>query len=233
MILLISGEFTKVVNSYYSYGDTDSIEDAIEIASDKGYMKNVNPEETISREEACAIFCKLTNTDISSDEVSFIDTFEISTWAVPYVSAMVNSEIIIGYPDNSFKPQKLLTKAEFIIMLSRINGVGGADDEDEIELIFDDLENIEVGIIEFSGDTASVYPVMESINLESGDKIILTLSKPVNVEDEDIVIDGYDSTLIDFDEDFNLLSAKAKGDTTITFRTKDNTYVKNIKIYIY
>ncbi len=226
------GEFAKITNSYYSYESSDSYDDALKVAEEIGYMKNAKVEDTISREEACAIVCKLTNSDLVEDEIDFTDASEISPWAVPYVSTMISNEIIIGYPNQSFKPQKLLTKAEFIVMLSRIKGVGGADDEN-IELIFDEVDDLEIGTISFSGENLYVIPIEEELSLEVGDRILLSITLPEDVQDDDLIVEDYDDAIVEFNKEIDTLTAISSGDTAITFKTKDDKFVKKFNLYIH
>lgn len=49
-----------------------------------------------------------------------------------YISALVNQKIITGYPDQTFRPQKKITRAEMITMLAR--SLDLEDDKKKIEL---------------------------------------------------------------------------------------------------
>ncbi len=223
------GEIAVIANMYYSYSDLTSKEEALKIAKEKGYLKNANVLDNVTREEACAIFTVLTNTALSNGNIAFKDVGDISSWAIPYVSAMAEKKIVVGYPDEMFRPQSLLTKAEFITMLSRIEGVGGADD---FELIDEEINDIEVGIIDYSGDVAEIVKINDEITLNSGDKMMISIAIPEGVRDDEIIAEVEDETIATFDEEFSLITAVSKGTTNITFKTKDNEYLKNIKIII-
>ncbi|WP_027364709.1 S-layer homology domain-containing protein [Desulfotruncus alcoholivorax] len=59
----------------------------------------------------------------------FTDTFKIPDWAVYYVRVAQDNKLIAGYPDNSFKPDREVTRAEMVSFLSRasnaLQGTGG------------------------------------------------------------------------------------------------------------
>ena len=49
---------------------------------------------------------------IYSADLNFADSDSISSWAKDAVAAAYELDIISGYPDNSFKPNKTATRAE-------------------------------------------------------------------------------------------------------------------------
>ena len=230
---ITKGEFAEITNRYYSFGESKSVDEALKIASDQGYMKNALAQDTVSREEACAIFCMLTTTSIYIDDLSFNDASDVSKWAVPYVSTALKEKLFIGYPDNSFKPLNKLTKGEFIIVLSRITGVGGPGDIEELELIDDEtINDIEIGIINYSGDAAKIDNVNDGISLNVGDKIMISASVPDDAKDSGLSLNIEDDSIIEYDEDFCILNALIKGTTNIEFKTNDDKYTKKIKVEI-
>ncbi|MGN0962636.1 MAG: S8 family peptidase, partial [Clostridia bacterium] len=56
------------------------------------------------------------------DEVSFTDKSSISFWAEEAVNALTSLSIITGYPDNTFRPQNNITRAEFVSLLAKFSG---------------------------------------------------------------------------------------------------------------
>lgn len=56
---------------------------------------------------------------------SFSDVPE-SNWAAPAITFMMDKQVISGYADGTFKPEKPVTKAEFIHMFHTLfPGIGG------------------------------------------------------------------------------------------------------------
>jgi hypothetical protein len=52
-----------------------------------------------------------------SEEMTFIDNTQISSWAKSGVSAAVKNGIMSGYPNNTFKPQGTATRAEAVTVI--------------------------------------------------------------------------------------------------------------------
>lgn len=227
---ITKGEFSYVTNKFYSFESSSSFEDAISISQQHGFMFNANLNDFIKREESCAIFCQLLGVETIDKELTFSDSKDTSSWAVPYVSTMFQENIIIGYPDNTFKPQNYLTKAEFITMLSRIKGFGGMANELPIELLDDEITDIEIGIFEYSGDSIKVIEIEDEIELESGDTCILAISLPENYEEVDAIVD--DESIVNYSKEFSSLTAISSGNTEVHFKTPDDKLSKTIKIII-
>ena len=228
---ITKGEFSYVTNKFYSFESSLSFEDAIAVSQQHGFMLNANSNDFIKREESCAIFCQLLGLDILDTDLTFIDSGDTSSWAVPYVCRAFKENIIIGYPDNSFKPQNYLSKAEFITMLSRIKGSGGTANELPVELLDDEITDIEIGILDYSGDSIRVIKVDDKIELDSGDTCVLAISLPDQYEDVIVTVDN--EKIVNYSIDFNTLTAISSGSTKIHFKTLDDELEKTIIINIY
>ncbi|WP_151732810.1 amidase family protein [Paenibacillus tengchongensis] len=76
------------------------------------------PEEKISRSELAALITrafKLTGTGTAS----FTDVKK-NAWYYDSIDALASTNIITGYADNTFKPEKDITRAEFATIVSRL-----------------------------------------------------------------------------------------------------------------
>ncbi|MBR4881751.1 MAG: S-layer homology domain-containing protein [Clostridia bacterium] len=129
-------EFIKLMNRAFglerkasiTYGDVASnvwYYPEIQRAEAAGYMftfsKQVRPERDLSREEAAAMFGKLLGL-YSTETSRFEDASSISSWALPYVTAVEKAGIINGYPGDIFSPKGTITRAESATIISRTIG---------------------------------------------------------------------------------------------------------------
>ncbi len=226
------GEFAYVVNKYLSFEiNANSFEDSLGTAFEKGYFQNAKIDDLISREEACVVFQKFLNLDIIESDALFDDDSEIDLWAKSSVQTLKNLGIIIGYPDGEFKPKRILTKAELITMLSRIKGSGGPKEPPILDIIEDETNNLEVGIIMYSDGEIKIQKLEDELTLNSGDVVLLSFTNPTK-DDETISAKIDNENLVEFDNSLNTLSALASGETLITFSTEDNMFKKQINLYI-
>ena len=59
-----------------------------------------------------------TPTPTPTPKVSFVDVAD-DYWASPYIQALVSRDIMKGFPDNTFKPNSSINRAEFAALLNR------------------------------------------------------------------------------------------------------------------
>lgn len=86
----------------------------------KCYFK---PNKEISREEMTAVLIRAFEKKLNKEiELGFVDKDQISDWAQEYVKVAVENKIIEGYPDNEFKPQDSITRAEVFTIICKLLG---------------------------------------------------------------------------------------------------------------
>ncbi|MDR7855066.1 S-layer homology domain-containing protein [Tissierella sp.] len=92
----------------------------------KGYpFRLFKANNNITREEMIAVLTraykiKLENTNL---ELPFKDKNEISKWAEENVKAGYEKEVIVGYPDNTYKPKNNITRGETFTIICKLMGL--------------------------------------------------------------------------------------------------------------
>src|SRR5665648_91712 len=77
----------------------------------------MKPENPISREEAATIIMRIKNLVANPAAVSVYTDASSITWGKGEVGAVTAAKIMQGYPDGSFMPRGLITRAETVIAL--------------------------------------------------------------------------------------------------------------------
>ncbi|WP_313345090.1 S-layer homology domain-containing protein [Sedimentibacter sp.] len=111
----------NVFNDTRNHWAKDYISAAIENNIILGHGNDMfEPDEMITREQMAVVIAKALNLKIEFSKMHFNDKDKISAWAMNYVSSAVRENIINGYPDNTFKPQDSLTRAEAATIIYNI-----------------------------------------------------------------------------------------------------------------
>src|SRR5665648_260266 len=126
-------EFITLVNRAFEYTKTAPISftdvnqnawyaSAIGVAVEAGYISGypdgtMKPENPISREEAATIIMRIKNLVANPAAVSVYTDASSITWGKGEVGAVTAAKIMQGYPDGSFMPRGLITRAETVIAL--------------------------------------------------------------------------------------------------------------------
>ncbi|WP_202708159.1 S-layer homology domain-containing protein [Sporosalibacterium faouarense] len=88
----------------------------------KGYPLNqFKPDRNISREEMVAVLIRAFKLeDEKVFNLEFEDKDEIGQWALEYIRAGVQNNVVTGYPDNTFKPKESITRGELFTLLCKV-----------------------------------------------------------------------------------------------------------------
>lgn len=118
---------SKVADAVYlPFKDAKSIpnwaQNAVAVAVEKGYLAagpsgNFQSNKAASREWVVKLIAKALSLDPVEIELPFTDADKISADTADYVAAVVYKQLISGFPDGSFKPNKPITRAEIAVML--------------------------------------------------------------------------------------------------------------------
>lgn len=90
---------------------------AIQWASEQGYVSGMGnnlfaPEAAVTREQVCTMIYNHSGDNDNNPRPNFKDSGIISKWAYKGVAYCAARQIVSGYPDGTFQPQKKATRAE-------------------------------------------------------------------------------------------------------------------------
>lgn len=106
-----------------------AIAKALKIGFVEGYQDGTfRPKKAVTRAEFAAMLVRALQLGNASDVISFHDASEIPVWAMPKVQALVKEKLLFGYPDQTFRPDSLITRAEMAVVAVRAvsNPMGAA-----------------------------------------------------------------------------------------------------------
>ncbi len=138
---LVNNAFEKTSEIQINFSDVKSndwyyktVQKALAAGYIGGYPDGtMRPNQAITRQEAAVIISRvkmLTQKDIS--KAPFNDDKMISDWSKGYVNAVITAHIMNGYPDNTFKPNEKISRAEAIVALDNaMNYVASKDIKSE------------------------------------------------------------------------------------------------------
>ncbi|HEY9061252.1 MAG TPA: S-layer homology domain-containing protein [Pseudobacteroides sp.] len=128
-IIIIAAGYTPANNSSLPYKDSSSIsawakpfiKSAMESGIIKGYENNTfRPKNKLTRKEMAVLIINAFGYDISQNpKINMKDANKIPAWAKGYVAKAIELGIIKGYNDNTFRPDKTITRAEVAAMIAR------------------------------------------------------------------------------------------------------------------
>lgn len=220
---ITKAEFCKIINKYMNYNVSgDWKTENINIAKEKGYLIVNNCDETITREEAFVALARLMKLENIEIELNYIDSGDISVWAMPSIKALTETAYIKGFPNKEIKPKQNMKRAELVSILYKYIGIGGVDIE---ELKFS------VGYMDSNAYGLEYKEIVEKINIKVGD--ILQLASTVSSEDGDVefnILSG--ENIIELDKDFLTIEALNTGSASIVAITTETKKEKTIEIIV-
>jgi N-acetylmuramoyl-L-alanine amidase len=96
-----------------------SVQAAVYSGLVSGYPDHTfRPQQAVTRQEAACILAPLLNLQ-EDGTLRFIDARQIAGWAKPSVSQLAVGGIITGYPDGTFRPEKIISRAEAVAIINK------------------------------------------------------------------------------------------------------------------
>lgn len=117
-----STNFKDIGTSHRAYAEIDYLVNL-------GYVNGVSsthfvPSQQVTRAQAAAMLGRSLKLDGAQRATKFKDVSS-GNFASGYITEMVERGIINGYPDNTFRPYKVLTRGEMAILINRAFNFGG------------------------------------------------------------------------------------------------------------
>jgi|GEM_PF-5793799 Uncharacterised Sugar-binding Domain./S-layer homology domain. len=110
---------TKLTDIQNHWAGKD-IQAAVSLGIVKGYSDGTfRPNTNVSRSEFAVLLGRALKFPTDSSSLSFGDADNIPTWAKSYIAHAVQSGIISGYGDQTFRPDGKITRLELVAMLAR------------------------------------------------------------------------------------------------------------------
>jgi len=134
----------------------------------KGYPDGTfGPERSLTRAEAVTALSILSNISPSGSENPVFRDVPPGHWAAGYIAAGAESGIINGYPDGTFQPESMVTRAELAALLVKLSGMDISTSPSGIADV--EQEQWSKGVIETAVKNGFFlyYPGIEKFNPES------------------------------------------------------------------
>lgn len=129
IIMILNKVFNLTITSDVLFTDLENNSEAssqVNIAATAGYIKgygdgSFRPNRAVTREEVAVILHRVFQLVGQSDGLDkLLDSDKLHDWSIAAVGALLHDQYVKGYPDQTFKPAKSVSLAEFITMLNNI-----------------------------------------------------------------------------------------------------------------
>jgi len=119
-VLGLSSSGTRTFTDTQGHWGHYTIAAAYEAGIVSGYdTYRFGPDDPITREQMAVMIVKAAGVSDRASQLSFADSRAISLWARSAVAQAAAQGIIMGYPDNTFRPANPATRAEAVSIIAR------------------------------------------------------------------------------------------------------------------
>ncbi|WP_020620596.1 S-layer homology domain-containing protein [Paenibacillus daejeonensis] len=106
------------VERHWAFGD---IQRAVSLGLVNGYEDGTfRPDQRISRAEFAVLVSRALQLEEAADIPSFKDWGNVPAWARAAIASAASTGIIGGYEDGTFRSDRLITRSELVVMISRV-----------------------------------------------------------------------------------------------------------------
>ncbi|MCK9268253.1 MAG: S-layer homology domain-containing protein, partial [Alkaliphilus sp.] len=129
-------QFTILLTDIEGHWAEEFIMDLVNLDAIKGYPDNTfKPNNNITRAEFATALVRAFSPETKSDRV-FADTK--NHWAKDFIATAAANSIVLGYDENTFGPDDLITREQMAVMITRVLKISSQDSN----IAFADKENI-------------------------------------------------------------------------------------------
>ena len=141
-VVLVNNAMGYSKSGYAYFSDVPSRywgRNAIQTGVAAGYISGdgngiFRPNDPVTRQEAAAMISRILGLKQNDSRAyRYTDSYAISNWAKGVVGAVSEAGIMAGYPDGSFGPNRVLTRAEAVLALDKTVNYKPSDKEEEKE----------------------------------------------------------------------------------------------------
>ncbi|GAA0375425.1 hypothetical protein GCM10008933_03180 [Paenibacillus motobuensis] len=101
-----------------------SIQQAVQQKWINGYNDGTfRPNQPVNREQFAVMLSRALKLEGNGTDVTFADADKIAAWARPHIARVLESGIINGYQDHTFRPDQQINRAEMAAMIVRALGI--------------------------------------------------------------------------------------------------------------
>ncbi|MFD0589216.1 discoidin domain-containing protein [Paenibacillus sp. GCM10027627] len=134
------GSTTVRLNDIASHWAEASIKRAVKLGFVAGYTDgSFKPYRAVSRDEFIVMLVKALKLQGADHSLTFADAGTIPAWAKPHIAQALESGLLSGYVDGTFRPKASISRAEMAAIIVRGLGVKPAEG---LELTYADADQI-------------------------------------------------------------------------------------------
>ncbi len=138
---------TELTDYFKDVTENDWFAGVMQTAFTRGYVEDTNgymlSNKKLAREDMAVIISKILPNLVADGEISFADSDKISEAALEAVKLISGAGIINGYPDATFRPTAVCTRAETAMIIVRILAL--SDEERALEKIEENATEVTDG----------------------------------------------------------------------------------------
>lgn len=232
-------EFMRYLNRAFHFTEKASISysdvtdttawyyEPVQIAVAHGYINGMgnnkmDPLGNLTREQAATIIGRLhkyTPTATASG-LTFTDKSKIQSWSAGYIAEAVDEGYIVGYPDGSFKPQDLITRAQmakilYAYMGTSLDHTDGSYTGGNLRSDTDNVTICEPGTLSDAEIDGDLY-ITEGVLSGTVELHNVQVKGTLVVSGGNVVLDGVDAASMILSTPLSsVLSVSATGETNI------------------